>query len=462
MRFFLSIATFASLALFGFSLVACTSESTTAGIEIGNPEVADKDTVVADSPAVKPPVTKPEEVTLPLTAGFSVDYSDPRGSVVMKKVMAKAAADDEPMLLDSFAMSLISVRTYASYYVFVAGYDAEEGKLVWPSYGNPDAAEVDSSYIQDLSISFTKASYVDDAFKNIDLLDGGYLKEIGVTFIPDLDNDIYGRVLVDGKYVRFVYDMSMFRSLQLRYHYSQIEIDSVAKKANLSVGFCPRLFAKDLDFSKAAVSEDGVIYIDVKNNVDLWSKLNERFVSSFQPLRYDYTTSEGVSSSAYVENIWKDLAAGINENTIINGSFDSPFTTDWILVEQFGGKADTALVKEKNGDRIMTVDVSDGGDSSFSVQLLQENVALIEGVKYKCVFTIWSDVADSITARIGSYATYKTIGFSKHVAVGTTGKSVEIEFTPDVTDPFARFELNLGKKKRKFWLKDVQVLRLSK
>ena len=59
------------------------------------------------------------------------------------------------------------------------------------------------------------------------------------------------------------------------------------------------------------------------------------------------------------------------------------------------------------------------------------------------------------------YSTYKTIGFQKHVNVQTTGHSVEIEFVPVASDPFARFELNLGGKERQFWIKEVQVLRLE-
>ena len=89
-------------------------------------------------------------------------------------------------------------------------------------------------------------------------------------------------------------------------------------------------------------------------------------------------------------------------------------------------------------------------------------MALIKDVEYQCVFTIWSDVEDSIMARIGSYNTYETEGFQQHVFVHKTGHSVAITFTAKVSDPFARFELNLGGKVRTFWIKEVQVIRLSK
>jgi len=435
MRFFLSIATIACLALTGVSLVACSSDGSpsgsngnTAGIEIGNP-------------------------TLALTADFTVDYSD-----VETVVLKKSAPEEEPVVLDSFALNLTEVRTYASYYIYMPFYNALEGMMVWPTYGDFDAASDSSA----LTVSFTDETVVDKAFNNIELMDGGFLKEIGVTFKPYVADDIYGRVKIDGEYVPFVYDLADFQSLKLRYHYSQIAIDSANNVANLSVVFRAKLFTEGVDFSKANVSEDGVIYIDQKNNTDLWDELNERFVPSFQPLRYSYTNAAGEDSTNYVDDIWNGLAADVGENTLINGNFQSPFTTDWILVTQLGGKADTTVIVENEKERIMKVDVTEGGNNSYSVQLLQENVALIEGVKYKCVFTIWSDVADSITARIGSYDTYETVGFSKHVFVNTSGASIQEEFVAKKSDPFARFELNLGKQKRKFWIKEVQVQRLSK
>ncbi len=454
MRIFWSIAAVAYAALAGLSLVACSSDKDTAGIEIGNPSIADKDTVTSP--------TLPDELpALALTADFSVDYSDADPSALKKGASVK----DEPVLLDSFAMALSEVRMYSSYYSYKPDYSPVEGSRVWPVFELQDEehAVLDTMYVPPtLTVSFTEGTFVEDAFKNIELLDGGYLKEIGVAFENVNLDDIRGRAEVDGELVPFVYDMSNFQSVLLRYHYSQIEIDSVNNKANLAVVFHAKTFTAGVDFSKATVSEDGVIYIDKKNNVDLWYQMNENFIPSFRPLQYTNVDEDGVSTSGFVNDVWGDLAPGVKENALINGNFKSPFTTNWILVTQYGGKADTSVIVEKGGDRIMMVNVTDGGDSSFSVQLLQENVALVKDARYQCVFTIWSDVADSITARIGAYDTYKTIGFSEHVFVGTSGKSVQIEFVAQESNAYARFELNLGKKKRWFRIKDLQVLRLTK
>ncbi len=439
MKFFLPIVTIASCALSALSLVACSKADSTAGIEIGNPSIADSDTVATIDTTTK------KQPALPLVADFSVDYSN-----IKANALAKVSSQDEPVLLDDFSLVLTQVRSFSSYYTNVS-IDAVKGLQLWPYEDDPNA---------ELAISFTEGSSVQDPFKNIDLQEEGYLKEMGVGFRADNKSAIHGKVLIGNEYKPFVYSLSYFQSFMLRYHYSQI--DTANGIANLSVIFRVKHWIKGVDFASATLGTDGILHLDSNSNAELWNTLNERFVPSFQPLRYDYVSSDGKDTSEYVLDIWEGIAADVKENTIINGNFQSPFTTDWILMNQFGGKADTSVIIENGKDRIMKVHVTQGGTHSYSVQLIQENVALIKDVEYQCVFTIWSDVEDSITARIGSYNTYETEGFQQHVFVHKTGHSVAITFTAKVSDPFARFELNLGGKERTFWIKEVQVIRLSK
>ena len=469
MKFFLSIASIAAYVAVFLSLVACSNDKSMAGIEIGNPAPAEIDTVGKDTTAkdtsVKDTATKDsiikdttvkdtsgkdtsfkKQPALPLVAEFSVDYSE-----TTRKALAKESEKDEAVLLDSFSLVLTQLRSFSSYYYTTVSVDPIAGLQLWPYENKPD---------ETLEISFIQGSSVKDHFKDIDLQEEGYLKEMGVSFSPNESAAIYGRAKVGDKYVPFVYSLSNFQSFMLRYHYSQI--DTTGGKANLSVIFRVKTFIKDIDFSTAEIDKDKTIRIDAKNNAELWKKLNNQFVPSFQSLRYDYTSAEGDSISDYVMDIWEGIAAKPKENTIINGNFQSPFTTDWILMNQFSGKADTTVIIEKGSkERIMQVNVTEGGSHSYSVQLIQENVALIAGVRYQCVFTIWSSEEGQITARIGSYNTYETVGFQEHVQVQTTGHSVAITFIPEVSDPFARFELNLGGSERTFWIKEVQVLRIE-
>ena len=421
MRFGWSIA---GLMLAMIVFVGCSNDKapdTVAGIEIGNPALA-------------------------LTANFSVDYSE-----VEQGSLKKSVEKDEPVLLDSFSMNLSEVRSFSSYYTAVS-INPTEGLPIWPEEDSPEAL---------LPISFTEGSSVEEPFKSIDLEDEGYLKEIGVSFKPEGPSSVIrGRVLIDDEYVPFEYNLNGFQKMGLRYHFSQIErvSDSVA---NLSVVFHVRYWTRGVDFTKAEVSEDGTIYLDNENNIALWQKLNSNFVPSFRSLRYDYVDEQGKIVEDYVKDIWDGVIGSMSDNTITNGDFSAGLS-GWIFFTQMRGEATAEVTEEKNGNHILEVDVTNGGTRSYSVQLIQEDVALVAGKKYKCVFTIWSNVEGQITARLGAYDDYDTIGFQAHVTVGTSGKSVEIEFSPQESTPFARFELNLGNAVRKFFIKDVKIYRLEK
>lgn len=422
MRIFRSIVGFAFVAL----LAAGCSDSgsngdNVAGIEIGNPALA-------------------------LTADFSVDYDQ-----VEARTLAKSAEKNEPVLLDSFAMDLIEVRSYSSYYVAVS-INPSDGVPVWPYESGPDTS---------ISISFTEGSSVVDPFSNINLQDEGYLKEIGVSFKPTAKkSSICGRVLVGKKYVPFEYSLDGFQKVGVRYHFSQIERVSDTL-VNLSVSFHVRYFVDGVDLASAEVSDDGVIYLDNANNTSLWNELNARFVPSFRPLRYSIVNDRGSESENYVKDIWDGIVGSMSDNTIENGDFSNGLN-GWVFFTQLYGDATATVKEEKGGDHILQVEVTNPGLKSYSVQLIQEDVALVAGKKYKCVFTIWSDVEGEITARIGTYDDYETVGFQEHVKVGTTGKSVEIEFSPTESTPFARFELNLGNMERTFYIKEVKIYRLEK
>ena len=403
----------------------CSESDTTAGIEIGNPEIARN---------------------IGLTADFSIDYSDAK-----QVSLAKEAAADENVVIDTFRLTLTEVRSYCSFYAGMS-VDLESGLVLWPYEENPAAV---------LPISFTDGEFVKDAFKNINLQTEGRLKEIGVAFEIGKKkgyNSIYGHIRKNNKKVPFVYELSGIQLFSLRYHYSQIDVqDSVV---NLSVAFRVRRFVGGLDLTAATVGEDGIIHISEKENSDLWKSMNERFVPSFQALRYEYTNAEGKTVNGYVDDVWVELSGKKNKNLVSNGSFKES-GEDWILHRQLNGAADTAIVKDGKSNA-MRVHVTKGGEYSYSVQLLHENIPVVAGGTYKFIFTVWSDVEGIITARLGGYIyNDSTNGFQEHVNVTTTGQSYEKEFKAVRTDPFARLDLNLGKSERTIWIKDVQLIRIK-
>lgn len=404
---------FVCIALCLFLLGGCSEHDNSAGIEIGNPGLAFK-------------------------AGFSVDYSE-----VKQVSLKKSASTNEPMLIDSLNLTLTEVRSFCSFYVGVS-VDQELGLLLWPYEDTPTST---------IPVSFANDDLIDETFRNINLQTEGRLKEIGVSFQIGRDNFIRGRIYKGKKYVPFEYALSDFQILTLRYHYLQMDVqDSVA---SLFVNFRVRRFIDGVDLSKTEIGEDGVIHINSEKNAEVWDVLNERFASSFQAMRYEVLDAEGHTENGYVDDVLYDVSNSFNGNLISNGDF-SQRNDDWILLTQLNGAADTTIVKEKDSN-VMQVKVTRGSMYSYSVQLMHENVPVVANHKYKCQFTIWSDVKGQITARLGTYIRYETIGFQEHVQVDTKPQTVEIEFVPETTDPFTRFELNLGKSERTFWIKDVKI-----
>ena len=399
--------------------VGCSETDTSAGIEIGNPEVA----------------------KLGLTADFSIDYSDET-----QIPLAKSAAIDENFVIDTFRVTLTEVRSFGSFFEGVS-VNPESGFAIWPYKDSP--SEV-------MPISFTDG----DIIENVNLQAKAHLREIGVYFQIERKenyNSIFGRVRVDGKYVPFVYELSRFQVFTLRYRYSQFEMTD--STVNLSVKFHVHRFVDGIDFASATVGKDGVIRIGRDSNEKIWEVMNERFVPSFQSLRYEYTNDDGRTIIDYVDNLLDELNNVFNKNIVTNGNFKE-HDDEWFIWTQYKGKAELSVIEE-NDSYVAQVQVIAGGDSAHSVQLLHENIPVVKGGRYKFIFTIWSDVETTVTARLGSSITYVKNGFEEKVKVKKTGRSFEKEFTADVTDPFGRLDLNLGGKEATFWIKDVKIIRIK-
>lgn len=426
-------------------MAGCSNTVDTAGIEIGNPELANNDTI-------------PDTMqSLAFKAGFSIDYSDlnpveerEMSALLRSSPLARSASKNEPLIIDTLNLTLTEVRSYCSFYVGVSVVQSL-GLVVWPYE--------DAPYVV-LPVSFVDDELIDETFSSIDLQSEGRLKEIGVSFDINRKNypAVQGHVMIGDTYVPFVYEMSLFQMFSLRFHFSQIKVEN--RIANLSVAFYVRHFTDGVDLQSLAIDRDGVIRINSTSNVAVWEAFNERFVPSFGALRYEYLDDKGHSSSNYVDEILLDVAGDVGEDVVTDGKLDK-LSTDWIFLTQFRGEADTAYVDVDDKHRAIEVDVTSAGQYSYSVQLLHENIPMLAGHKYKCSFLIKASEKGQITARIGSYLTYETVGFEEHVSVTTSEQKFEVEFEPEVNDPFARFEFNLGGDVRKIWIRNLKITRLD-
>ena len=398
-----------ALGVYAFGLMACTS-SEHAGIEIGNPEVQ------AHS----------------FSAHFFVDYG--------------SGDQADSVQLDGLKLSLSKISAYSSYYIYVS-FDAEDGLTLWPDVAS-DAP---------MTIAFTEDSTttIDDwmrAFGDISIDDEGLLKEIGAHFAPvALAPQVTGSLKMADKNVPFVFSLAGLDSFELRY--MQDRLDTAENGAiSLMVRFSVPTWTEGLSMTTSALDGDTVRF-DALHNAVLWDSLTARFVEAFRASHYKTYFANGISENEYAEDLL-DRYDVIDSNWVSNGTFANG--DDWILVRQLGGYADSSVA-----NNTMTVNVTYPGPYSYSVQLIHEDIPLLKGRKYKLIFTAYAKDSANVTVRIGSYSTYDTEAFQKHVTMEPIWRSYEFEYTALVDDLFARLEFNLGKNQTKYQFKDVKIYRID-
>ncbi|MBP5247975.1 MAG: carbohydrate binding domain-containing protein [Fibrobacter sp.] len=399
-----------ALCLYAFSLLACNSSPDHAGIEIGNPEIQ------AHS----------------FSAHFFVDY----GSGEMA----------DSVQLDGLKLSLSKLSAYSSYYIYVS-FDAKDGMTLWPDVAS-DAP---------MQIAFTKDSSttLEDwmrAFGDISIDDEGLLKEIGAHFAPVASApQVTGSLKMGEEVVPFVFSLAGLDSFELRYVTDRLDTAENGAIA-LTVRFSVPEWTRGLSMTTSAIDGDTVRF-DALHNALLWDSLTNRFVKAFAASHYATYYSNGVSEEEYAEDLLLRYDV-IDSNWVSNGTFENG--DDWILVRQLGGYADTSIA-----NNTISVNVTYPGPYSYSVQLIHEDIPLLQGRKYKLVFTAYAKDSANVTVRIGSYSTYDTEAFQKHVTMEPIWKSYEFEYTALVDDLFARLEFNLGKNQTLYQFKDVKIFRID-
>ncbi len=418
---FLGISTVLVAVLF----FACSSENgdKISGIEIGNPSLA-------------------------ITADFSVDYEN-ADFVLAKK--------EESFLVDSFALALSAAQAYFSYYknfeATVPGPEVEGEKRNETLF----AAE-DSSSLR--YISFIESGSFGDDFKTLDVSDS-YLKSVSVSFaFAEQTPAMQGRILVSSElgnhYVPFEYKLNYFEQLKLSYHVAQLTSIS-AEKESVPVTLFVRRLIDGLDFSQVQIGTDGVIRFNEAENTALWDSLNARLPGSFMPLSYSVQTFAGESFEIYTPDVWEHFSGSMRENVLTNGDFSSG-ADGWILAS--AQATDSVYASKENVNSfILNADVT-SNEKVESVRLLHEDIPLVQGKQYQCVFTIWANQAKTVPVQIRSFENGEVI-LNDTLNVSTDGRSVELNFKVESNTPFGIFELDLGNETNRYHLKNISIFRIN-
>lgn len=405
--------------VFALCCAACSESNGQAGIEIGNPEIQ------AHS----------------FSARFVVDYGNPVG----EEAFARSVSESDSVKIDSLNLMLLRLSAYSSYYTYVS-FDLSDGLTLWPEI--PDDAPMKIAFADDGG----EREEWKSAFGGIEIDGYGLLKEVGAKFSPVTENpQLNGSLNISGEDVPFTFSLAGLDSFELRYLSGQVDSASDGS-ISLTVRFRVPAWIGGLPMSSAALDGDTARF-DAEHNSVLWDSLTARFVSAFSAAHHFLYRADGSVEEEYAPNLLSRYDI-VDSNWVSNGNFNGG--DGWILFEQLGGAADSSI-----SGGTMTVNVTEAGAYSYSVQLIHEDIPLLKGRKYKLIFTAIADSATQVTVRLGSYSTYDTEAFQKHVVMETVWRSYEFEYYALVDDLFARLEFNLGKSLNRFQIKDVKIYRID-
>jgi hypothetical protein len=405
------------LVVFWFLLVgllsACDSRPT-AGIEVGNPEVA-------------------------LTTTFTLDYGEKDYSVL-------ARSSENILELNKFPFSLSEVRTYSSYYVFLE-WNPTDGLPIWPT-----AATGDTAIALDFSGKNLNAGVLDSLTAS-----EGILKEIGLKLNARKKDRIKGTLLHNGSVVPFEFSLAVLDSFQLRYHFRQIE-KTADKQWTLPIRFYVSEWIKGFDWDQA-ILENGAVILDESHNIALWNALNERFLNQFSCLSWD-SFHPAMPEGNYVPEALAQFSK-LQFNWVTNGDFEKNGKR-WLWIQQFNGSADTSFVRNSNGENILRIQVKNPGTEAHSLQLIHENIPVLKNKEYKLTFTIKTDISGMITVRVGTYhPPYRSLGLDQYISISPTANEHTIQYTGTEDNPFARLEFNLGKSAGEYHIQNIRLLQLN-
>ncbi|MDN5304703.1 MAG: endoglucanase [Fusobacteriaceae bacterium] len=178
-----------------------------------------------------------------------------------------------------------------------------------------------------------------------------------------------------------------------------------------------------------------------------------------------------------VKKVPIDEVVNDNTNLVKNSTFDEEIDADgdtsltnnmWSLSTNAGNTGGNAVATIENG--ICKINISNGGNEIYSVQLIQQPIKLEETYVYSAQFDAKADKDTKILLKIGSGEERKwqdyTGGSGHGIAVNLTPnmQTYEIQFVMNKpTDEKARFEFQLGKEStREIYLDNIKLKKIGR
>ncbi|MFP4416320.1 MAG: glycoside hydrolase family 9 protein [Chitinispirillaceae bacterium] len=155
------------------------------------------------------------------------------------------------------------------------------------------------------------------------------------------------------------------------------------------------------------------------------------------------------------EDILLTTQFGLVDEIVRNGSFDDG-EEEWSISNNEGGEGTGSVT-----DGVFEIDITNGGDMDWSIQMVQSGLELVEGGEYSFCFEAWADSARTIIADIAMsndpWASY-TGGAGGEISLSTEPRMFTINFTmTDPTDQEARITFNTGLSDKNVYIDNVSL-----
>lgn len=213
-------------------------------------------------------------------------------------------------------------------------------------------------------------------------------------------------------------------------------------EANLDNAEFPATMA--VDFVRVYEKESGYEAVTKEAEVD------DRNTVAYEEYASSYTDGQFIVDPAF-ETMNTEVIRD-TDNGIV------PDSKDWFFaVGNFGGEA-TACVEEIDGTAFANFNITNGGNQTYSVQLIQ-HLPIIQGYTYEISFDAKGDANQSIIVSPSgdgdnSWVKYASFGASLTEEVQTFTYTFKMN---SASDPTARLEFNMGNNTGNIWISNVQV-----
>ncbi|OIJ17433.1 beta-glucanase [Anaerobacillus alkalilacustris] len=177
----------------------------------------------------------------------------------------------------------------------------------------------------------------------------------------------------------------------------------------------------------------------------------------FDPVELPTDAKEAIDGNYVYDTNYENSFTVLRTNNDVESKWNYDYW-NFLNLEEFNGTGSVS-VDTLNGEKFAKVDIANGGNQTYSIQLIQ-NVTMGTGRWYKLSFDAKSNTDREINVKIGGGADRGWTAYSPNMDYALTNEVQSYEMIFQMqhdTDPRARLEFNLGLNSNPVWIGNVVV-----